>query len=151
MNSVEALRLLQVISLYDNRKLGDDDAAMDRAQAWADLLADVPLADGLAAVKAHFATTTDPRAYLMPAHILEYAKRLRRERVAAFNDAAGLPDRIALSVTADPRDVHAFQAERRVLQALVAAGEVTPDMSPEQIAAAVRRHQPRQLRAGGAS
>ena len=151
MTPEEAIRLIEIISLFDNRKIGDDETAADRAEAWADLLADVSMRDAVAAVKHHFATTSDPRAYLMPAHILEYAKKLRIERVAAFNKAADIPDRIALSITADPRDVHAYQAERKLLHALVAAGEVTPEMGQDQIAAVVRRHQGRELTTGGAA
>jgi hypothetical protein len=130
MNVDQTVELFKLIIAFDNR---NPDAY--RTVAWAELLQNVPYADAVDAVKTHFATSD---AYLMPVHIIRHAKKLRQERLEAFGAVESMrgQDRIISLVTADPRSPEWIE-QVRVLTALVAAGEVAPDMDREQIARSV--------------
>lgn len=100
MTPTEANVLLTKAGMVDPRmRRVDPMEAADRAEAWADLLGDVSLADALEAMHEHYQSSTDA---LMPAHIMD--------RVAPVDPWAALPD-----VTAEV-------VEESRVQALAAAG-----------------------------
>ena len=72
MTPQEAAAVLAKAQAYDRRTVGEADIL-----AWQEALADVDLADALAAVTAHYRESTD---WLMPAHVLRIAAHLTRER-----------------------------------------------------------------------
>lgn len=72
MNVEETAAVLAKAQAYDRRTIGKTDVL-----AWHEALADLPVADALAAVAAHYRESTD---WLMPAHIRRLADDLDRER-----------------------------------------------------------------------
>ena len=75
MKSSEAMVLLTKIATTDKRNAGETEA-----KSWAEIMTDndVPLPDALVAVREHFGSSHD---YLMPIHIIERVKAIRRERL----------------------------------------------------------------------
>lgn len=80
MNRREAFDLLSEIARGDNRSIDED-----LVKFWHRCLHDVPYEDALAAVVAHFRTSTD---WLMPAHVRTAALKARTARI----DAVPQPD-----------------------------------------------------------
>jgi len=74
MNLVETGRLLAKVSGNDGREVGEV-----TIRAWQEVLADVLYPDAMAAVTMHYRESTD---FLMPAHVVRLAARVRAERVA---------------------------------------------------------------------
>lgn len=75
MKPSEATVLLTAIARTDQRTVAES-----TARSWADLMteADVPLKDAIEAVRHHFGTSRD---YLMPIHIIDHVREIRRERL----------------------------------------------------------------------
>lgn len=90
MNIAETHDLLTLIATYDNRRF--DDAAV---LAWAEIVSDVPFADGRQAVVRHFSEST---AWLMPAHIRRFAAEFEHERRRANRERI---ERAAIAAEAD--------------------------------------------------
>jgi len=80
MNRAETARLLGLAAAFDQRTVGDADVV-----AWSTVLDWVPFTDGVAAVKAHYAVEV---RRVMPADVLGFARRVRRDRL----DATVLPE-----------------------------------------------------------
>lgn len=74
MNSDEVWDLLELIASIDRRKLGLTDR-----QVWEGLVGDLPAADAMAAVAAHY---RESREWIMPADIRTRVKAMRRDRIA---------------------------------------------------------------------
>ena len=74
MNAEEAGQLLAFAALYDNRKVSDPDV-----MAWLKAIGDLPYADCDTAVAGHYGATTDR---IMPGHIRDRVKAIRRDRIA---------------------------------------------------------------------
>lgn len=79
----EAFQLLTLASARDNRSVTPEVAAV-----WADDLHDVTAEEGREALRAHY--REKPDVWLMPGHIVEQAKRLRRDRERAARVRASL-------------------------------------------------------------
>lgn len=77
MNPSEAALALGLASTVDNRQVGEANA-----RVWADLMPDLELSDVQAAIKHHFATSSE---YLMPHHVINHVKVLRSERARVVN------------------------------------------------------------------
>lgn len=77
MKPSEAAALLTVIARTDKRTFGEPEAI-----SWADILtkANVGVKDAITAAQDHFGESRD---YLMPIHIIERARVIRRERMTA--------------------------------------------------------------------
>lgn len=97
MNHSETSRMLAVAAAFDRRTIGEVDVS-----AWAAVLGHVAYADAVEAVRRHYATET---TWIMPAHVLQHAGRIRRERLDAAPEL-GEPD-------ADPDDTVAYLAAIR--------------------------------------
>lgn len=69
MNIVEVGKLLTIASAYDNRTVSKESAV-----AWNEVIGDIDFDVAVEAVKAHFRTSTD---YLLPAHVVSGARRVR--------------------------------------------------------------------------
>jgi hypothetical protein len=111
MKRSESQILLAKIAAYDRRTIGDADNA-----AWTEVMtnSDVPLSDALVAVAAHFGASHD---YLMPIHIIERVKAIRRERLTR----AGTPPTPGGLEYADEK------AWRQLWCAAVKDGDVDPE------------------------
>ena len=70
MDTREAFQLLTLASVFDGRTVDKETATV-----WAEVLADVPLADATAAMKAHY---KDEAKWMMPAHVVQRVKQGRR-------------------------------------------------------------------------
>ena len=70
MDTREAFQLLTLASVFDGRTVDKETATV-----WAEVLADVPLADATAAMKAHY---KDEAKWMMPAHVVQRVKQSRR-------------------------------------------------------------------------
>lgn len=75
MNRQETANLLTAMAAFDRRTIGESDVI-----AWQELLADIPYADGLAAVKRWYAANTE---WMMPAHVRHVVGDIQRERKRA--------------------------------------------------------------------
>ncbi len=75
MNATEMGKLLGFAAVFDNRTVGDADII-----AWLEAIGDLPFSDARAAVAAHYRNEPDRR--LMPAHVLQGVKAMRRDRLA---------------------------------------------------------------------
>lgn len=102
----EVTRLLALAAGFDRRTVGESDA-----RAWHVLLADVKFGDAQTALYEHFRTSTD---WLMPAHILDGVRRIRRARLDAYGTYLPSPE------VADD-----LETQRRVMK-MVADGEPVP-------------------------
>jgi hypothetical protein len=71
MNIQDAIKLLAIAAVYDNRT-----PSQAAAQAWAADLEGISLAEAAAAVREHY--TTSPDAYLKAGHVIAVVKRRRR-------------------------------------------------------------------------
>ena len=69
----ETIDLLTAAAAFDRRTVGKADAV-----AWHTVVGDLPLDDCLAAVRGHYTDTTD---WLMPAHVRQRVKAMRRDRI----------------------------------------------------------------------
>jgi hypothetical protein len=67
-------KLLGFAAVFDNRKVGDPDII-----AWLEAIGDLPFDDAHAAVAAHYRNEPDKR--LMPGHVLQGVKAMRRARI----------------------------------------------------------------------
>lgn len=112
MKISEAAMLLGTAAAFDRREVSELDAGAWHAALAAAGLADLELKDAEAAVIDHYSKTRD---WLMPADVIGYCKRIRRERVAAAGSIEAL-------ITADPDDPAAYAAERKRLTAEIASG-----------------------------
>lgn len=74
MNATDAARALAAAAAYDQRTVAREDC-----QAWAFALADISLDEALAAVVAHYRSTT---ARIMPGHVHALVKSARRDKAA---------------------------------------------------------------------
>jgi len=74
MTSDEVWDLLELIASIDRRKVGLTDR-----QVWEGFVGDLDAADAQAAVIAHYTEATD---WIMPAHIRQRVKAMRRDRLA---------------------------------------------------------------------
>jgi hypothetical protein len=74
MTPEETGKLLAICASYDRRKVGDIDVI-----AWQQVLSDLSYHDCNAAVVAHYAEATD---WIMPAHVRNRVKAMRRDRLA---------------------------------------------------------------------
>lgn len=79
MTPGDAVRVLTKAAAFDSRTIGQADAA-----AWYEAIGELDVADALAAVTRHYATSTDR---LMPAHVRRIAADLARERHRAEREA----------------------------------------------------------------
>lgn len=86
MTPKETGKLLGIAALYDARKV---DAAV--VVAWHEIVGDLPFADAEAAVKAHYAESTER---LMPAHVRERVRAIHADRLAR-NPVPDAPREIA--------------------------------------------------------
>jgi hypothetical protein len=110
----EVAELLATAAAFDRREVSQLDAeAWHAAFAFAGM-GDLELVDAKAAVAAHYAHT---RQWLMPADVVSFCKRIRRERLKAAGDLHRL-------VQADP-DSPNYLAEFQRLHAAVASGRRT--------------------------
>lgn len=82
----EAFQLLTLASARDNRAVTPEVAAV-----WAEDLHDVSAEEGRDALRAHY--REKPDVWLMPGHIVEQVKRLRRDRERAARVQAALTPR----------------------------------------------------------
>lgn len=117
MNLTETDQLLTVIQNITGRKEPADDAMVI---IWQQILGDLPYADCVQAVAAHFRDTTE---YLLPAHIVAGVLKIRNERAAASPhaiEARALPSRFELDDVRDERI-------RRNLPELMAKWSVSTD------------------------
>jgi hypothetical protein len=108
----EVAEVLATAAAFDRREIAEIDAEAWLAAFAAARLHDVDVADAKAGVVAHYAQT---RQWLMPIDVIDFCKRLRRERLKSVGSVAAL-------VTADPDDQAAYQTEFRQLTAEIAAG-----------------------------
>ena len=78
MRRSETAVLLAKISAFDQRTIGESDV-----EAWTDGLEEsgIPLTDAMAVVTNHFRTSHDR---IMPVHIIEGVRAIRRERLARY-------------------------------------------------------------------
>lgn len=70
MEAREAFQLLTLASAFDGRTVDRETAVV-----WAEVLADVSLADATEAMKAHY---RDESRWMMPAHVVQRVKQKRR-------------------------------------------------------------------------
>lgn len=73
MTLAEVVDLLTEAARFDRRTIGKAEA-----KAWHAVVGDLSLDDALAAVRAHYAETSD---WLMPAHVRKGVKAMRRDRL----------------------------------------------------------------------
>lgn len=92
----DAYELLAVAQSFDRRTVGDFDA-----EAWRRAMTGVDLDDAKQAVVRHYTHSTD---WVMPAHVRQHEKLIRRERLEGLE--VFTPD-------ADPDDVPAYLEARR--------------------------------------
>ncbi|MET8908370.1 hypothetical protein [Micromonospora sp. NPDC004551] len=104
----EAAAVLAKAQAYDRRTVGEADI-----RAWQEALADVALADALAAVTAHYRDSTD---WLMPAHVRARVAQAHAARQQAERDAAH--DRFAELQAAQPTPTRSFGTVRELLDSL---------------------------------
>jgi len=72
MSPTEASKLLTIASTYDGRIV-----TPEAATTWSESLHGIDPADAAKAITEHFRTST---AYLLPAHVVELARKVRRDR-----------------------------------------------------------------------
>lgn len=133
MNDSEAAMLLALAASYDRRTVGVADA-----RAWAAVLADVSLDEGLDAVKAHYGASTE---WLMPAHVRHRVKTWREARLAREVMPAPAPelaDDLRAYKAALDRSIERIADGRSVGRAL-AAGKGQP---PSEVFVAARGEGP---------
>lgn len=118
----DAARLLALAAAYDRRTIGEADAV-----AWADVLADLDVADCAQAIREHYTISTD---WIMPAHVRRIVRRLRAERIT--RDPEDVPD-------ADPNDVPAYLEALRAGRKRRADGDRPRPVRP-LIEGAAREH-----------
>jgi hypothetical protein len=70
----EVVDLLTAAAMFDRRTVGRSDA-----KAWTAVVGDLPFGDALAAVRAHYTESSD---WLMPAHVRNRVKIMRRDRLS---------------------------------------------------------------------
>jgi hypothetical protein len=148
MNAAEMGELLGFAAAFDNRTAGDADII-----AWLEAIGDLPFDDARAAVAAHY--RNDPDKRLMPAHVLQGVKAIRRDRIehevipAPAADLTGIPVSYRESLTASIRSIADGRQVRRAVapagpsglpadqrEALKARlGEATPKLTPQELAA----------------
>jgi hypothetical protein len=87
MNKQEVAAALGKVQAFDNRNVTEATVL-----AWAEALADITLAEALAAITEHFKTSD---AWLMPSHIRTIVKRDRPWRGSASGAISGPPADLA--------------------------------------------------------
>lgn len=107
MTPAETAKLLALCAAVDRRKVGDADVL-----AWHRILGDLRYADCEAAVIAHFSESTE---WIMPAHVRNRVKEVRRIRVEDAGVPAPPPDLI--------EDPERYRAWLRAATIRVADGE----------------------------
>jgi hypothetical protein len=145
VNATEAGKLLGLIALYDNRKVGPEDVV-----AWLKAIGDLPFADCEQAAAQYYATETDR---VMPGHIRQRVKAIRADRLARtplpapapeLADAPGryrqaiqvavqrIADGLSLrkAITAGPLDGPPPAEWQRARAALGHAGQATREVPP---------------------
>lgn len=116
MKASDAAVVLATAAAFDRRQVSELDAEAWHAAFAAAGLADLTVEDARAAVVAHYAQT---REWLMPADVIGYCKRIRRDRIKAAGNLYAL-------IQADPFDGPAYQREYQQLVREVASGRRTP-------------------------
>lgn len=80
MNHSECAALLTLAARIDKRTVGEQDV-----EAWVEILDDVDFSDARLVLRGHYRSSTE---WLMPAHVVQGVRALRRERLDAAGDAA---------------------------------------------------------------
>lgn len=112
MNRTEVATVLIKVTAFDLRTVGEADVL-----AWHEVLADVDLADALAAVTRHYRDSTDR---IMPAHVRRLARAVKddRRRLEAKAAPRQLPGRFETDEERDARLARGVTKVRAVLDAL---------------------------------
>lgn len=124
MTPLEVGKILTFARVYDSRR---PEVLPEDARAWHRLFAEVGLedlaqADAEAAVVAHYGDSTE---WLMPSHIVQFCKSLRRQRIRELN-ASG---QLEAMIRTDPTDLARWQAERaQIIQDVAAGRRALPQM-----------------------
>lgn len=133
MNPSEAALALGLASTVDNRQVGEANA-----RVWADLMPDLELSDVQAAIKHHFATSSE---YLMPHHVINHVKVLRSERARVVN-VPPFPHELASNPKAEQAwkraycdDLFRGSAPWEALNTANGALNITPEIEPLAIGA----------------
>lgn len=116
MTPSEAAQVLATAAAFDRREVSELDAEAWHATFAAAHLGDLSLVDAKAAVVAHYAKT---RQWLMPSDVIDFCKRVRRERIRAAGNIHAL-------VQADRDDGPACHREFQRLHAEIASGRLNP-------------------------
>ena len=113
MNAEETARLLAKCASFDRRKIGELDII-----AWLEVLGDLPYRDCEQAVTGHYSDSTD---WIMPAHIRQRVKAMRRDRVnrevvaAPPPELTGEPGRYRDELRARVRDIADGRSLKRAI------------------------------------
>jgi hypothetical protein len=124
MNAEQAGQVLAKCASYDRRKTGDADTI-----AWYQVLGDLAYDDCIAAVIAHYGETTD---WIMPAHIRNRVKEIRKQRIQDADMPPPPPELLD--------DTAAWCAAVRAAATAVADGR-DPEAAMQAIAARSRRRE----------
>jgi hypothetical protein len=122
MNAEQAGQVLAKCASYDRRKTGDADTI-----AWYQAIGDLAYDDCIAAVIAHYGETTD---WIMPAHVRERVREIRRNRFQDAEKPAPPPELLD--------DPDAYCAAVRAANAAIADGR-DPEAAMQAIARQARR------------
>lgn len=150
MTPSEVADILTAAAMFDRRTVGTADA-----MAWHAVVGDLPFDDALAAVRAHY---TEGNDWLMPAHVRQRVKAMRRDRIerqiapAPAPELTDNPVRYRESLEASIRSIADGKQVRKAIapagpngagslpadqmEALKAKlGKVAPKLTPEEKAA----------------
>ena len=117
----ETIDLLTAAAAFDRRTVGKADAV-----AWHTVVGDLPLDDCLVAVRGHYTDTTD---WLMPAHVRQRVKAMRRDRIARAIPAAppaevaDVPGRYKAALEAGIRRIADGRSMHRAIGGPIRKGE----------------------------
>lgn len=120
MTPSEVARVLTKAAAYDSRTIGEADVL-----AWHEVLSEVDLADGLAAVALHYAEHTER---LMPAHVRRIANQLAKDRHRVEREAR---QRAAVEAAAADPTRRDRSAEVRAL--ILELRDSLPDGDPDKL------------------
>lgn len=127
--------LLGFAASYDNRNTGDSDVI-----AWLEAIGDLSFDDSYRAVAAHYGHEPDKR--LMPGHVRQRVKAMRRDRLERAVMPAPAPEltddtvRYRETLSASIRSIADGKRVNRAIAPADASGNpVTPGLPPEQMEA----------------